>query len=32
VNGEKKAEWFWTNKKKAQEAAAKNFYELRRKK
>ncbi|MDR0650902.1 MAG: ribonuclease III [Candidatus Peribacteria bacterium] len=32
VNGEKKAEGFGTNKKKAQEAAAKNFYELQKKK
>jgi ribonuclease-3 len=32
VNGEKKAEGFGTNKKKAQEAAAKTFYELQKKK
>jgi ribonuclease-3 len=32
VNGEKKAEGFGTNKKKAQEAAAKNFYEMSKKK
>jgi ribonuclease-3 len=32
VNGEKKAEGFGTNKKKAQEDAAKNFYEAHKKK
>jgi hypothetical protein len=31
INNEKAAEWTWVNKKKAQESAAKNYYEKSKK-